>query len=50
MREGEAARPRRFGTARRHGLVFVYAAVFGMAAYGIVRLMILVSSKLGLPF
>jgi hypothetical protein len=35
---------------KRNGLVFVYAVVFGMAAYGVVKLLIVVSDKLGLPF
>lgn len=35
---------------KRNGLVFVYAAVFGMAAYGVIRLLIWASDRLGLPF
>lgn len=35
---------------RRNALVFFYAVVFGMAAYGVVKLLIFASDRLGLPF
>jgi hypothetical protein len=35
---------------KRNGLVFVYAVVFGMIAYGVVKGLIFVADKLGLPF
>jgi len=31
-------------------LVFFYAAVFGLVAYGVVKLLILAADRLGLPF
>jgi len=38
------------GTLRRHGLVFFFAAAFGLAAYGVIKLLIFVADRLGLPF
>lgn len=35
---------------KRNGLVFFYAAVFGMAAYGVIKFLIWLSDRLGLPF
>jgi hypothetical protein len=35
---------------RKHGLVFVFAAIFGLAAYGVIKLLILAADRLGLPF
>jgi hypothetical protein len=42
-------RPSILGTLRKHGLVFFFAAVFGMAAYGVIKLLIFASDRLGLP-
>jgi hypothetical protein len=48
--ETERGGPRGFATLRKHGLVFVFAAIFGLAAYGVIKVLILVADRLGLPF
>ncbi len=48
--DDDRPRQRASDILKRNGLVFFYAVIFGMAAYGVIKLLIWAADRLGLPF